>query len=185
MTTEINIINAALIKLGSDLINSRSQANSKSAKVANQLYDMLRQELLRRHPWNFATKRASLALLTTEPAFEYSYEFQLPADCLRVIRLRDPYQTYKIEGRKILTNDTTCQIIYIADIDDTSLFDPLFSNVLSIYLAYRMASAITGSSQLEQELGSLFTITLRDAKQVDGQEDSATQLITDTWTYDR
>jgi hypothetical protein len=185
MITEINIINSALIKLGIDIINSRTQDNNKAARTMNQLYDLKRQELLRMHPWNFATSRQSLALLTTDPAFEYSYEFQLPDDCLRVVRINNPYQEYKIEGRTILTNSSTCDIIYIADIDDTSLFDPLFASALADFLAFKAALSLTGSTAIQAQLGQEFQVALRTAKQIDGQEDSHSQLLTDSWTVDR
>lgn len=180
--TKIDIINAALIKAGCDIVSSLNQPNSRNARIAESIYDISRQEILRLHPWNFATERTALAALTDTPAFDYTYQYQLPADCLRVVRINIAESEYKIEGRKLLTDDSTVNLIYIKDIEDTSLFDVMFRSTLIAKLAMEFCSSIRMDQTATNLLAQQFEMTLRKAKQIDGQEQTADQLISNTWT---
>lgn len=84
----VDIINLALRKIGASDALSSAQLSADSvpnAKVANDLYSTVLDDLLRAYPWNFATKRAKLAPSATEPAFEFKYQYRLPSDFLRII----------------------------------------------------------------------------------------------------
>lgn len=56
METDLDICNSALAKLGVDPIDSLSET-SKAAVTCNELLVTIRQDLLRKHKWNFATRR--------------------------------------------------------------------------------------------------------------------------------
>ena len=99
----IDCCNSALQKVGAASITSFLD-NSREARACNLAYDSSRRAELRKHYWNFATKRAVLAPDATAPAFDFSYQFTMPTDCLRVQLPNDPNLDWKIEGRKILTN---------------------------------------------------------------------------------
>ena len=94
--------------------------------------------VLRSHPWNFANKRVELAQLTESPAFEYDFQFQLPADCLRVLKTDDELDIFKIEGRQLLSNNAIVKILYTSRIEDTTQFDSLFTETLSLMIGSKL-----------------------------------------------
>lgn len=165
------IVNRAMIKLGAELINDINEVDSKNARIAANIYVQIRRELLRSHPWNFAVKRVILASLTTDPAFGFAYQYQLPSDCVRVLRLNYPDIPYKVESNKVLCDESTLSLMYIADITDTEQWDPLFAEAYSSKLAAEMCLAITGSASLVTDLANLYEKQIRAARLADGQED--------------
>ncbi len=59
MATDEEIVNLALVQIGADRITSLTQ-ETKNAREANAIYDLVRDATLRAHPWNFAIKRVAL-----------------------------------------------------------------------------------------------------------------------------
>lgn len=185
MASQVEICNRALIRLGADTITDITE-NTKEARLCNVIYDAVRRDLLRSHPWNFAMKRANLASSTTDPEFQYMYAYTLPSDCLRVWDVYFTTFPYKIEGRTLVTDDNACYLIYISDEDDTEIFDSAFTSLLSIKLAMEMCYNITGQSTMVSVLQDEFNRIKREAKQFDGQEGSpATWDDTGSWLDSR
>src|SRR3546814_17640703 len=65
MTTEVSICSNALLRLGSDPINSFDEAdnfgsNIERARLCANLWPNVRRQFLRTHPWTCATKRLVL-----------------------------------------------------------------------------------------------------------------------------
>jgi len=183
-SSEVEICNSALIKVGADRIISLTDDTERARVVAEQ-YPKARDEMLRAHPWNFAIARVELGSTGT-PEFEFDNEFLLPSDCLRVLKtdLGDDDE-YKIEGRKLLTNNSSIKIKYIKRITDVSMFDASFTEVLAIRLAYDIAYRITNSSTQATALYQLYSLALRDARSFDAQEGSADRIISDEWLNSR
>lgn len=175
--SEVQICNNALIKLGGNTIISLSD-DTKVGRLCNKMYTIVRDDLLRAHIWNFALVRVTLARLATTPAFDYDFEYQLPSDCLRVIRIDDSRGEYRIEGRKLLTDENTIKLLYIKRVTDTSQFDSSFDNVLALKLASELAYSITNSVSLTKAIKEEFDREFRRAKMTDAQEDSLYVLQT-------
>jgi len=184
MSGEINICNSALIKIGVTPIVSFTD-NVKSAQVCNLLYPVIRDELLSFHYWNFAMRRKELALLSTTPEFGLPYEFQLPADCIRVRTVQSNDITFKIEGRKLLADSEIIQIQYISNETDPSQFSPQFKEAISSRLAANLAYSMTASRGLSKDLFDYSVIQLRDARSADGQEGIQDELEQDIWLESR
>lgn len=182
--SEVQICNNALIKLGADTITSLSD-DTKAARLCNKMYSIVRDDLLRSHLWNFAIEREALAQLSTNPDFGYTYQYQLPSDCLRVLRIKDSRAEYRIEGRKLLTDENTVNLIFIKRVTDTSQFDASFADLLALKLAVEIGYAITNSGSIVQGLNDLFERRYRRAKMIDAQEDSGYSLLTDTYLDSR
>ena len=81
MASVIQVANRALTKLGAARIISLGD-NNKQARAVASCFDDLRDAELRAHRWSFALVRTALPALTTTPAYEFQYEYQLPADFL-------------------------------------------------------------------------------------------------------
>lgn len=182
--SDVQICNRALIRLGADTITVLTE-NSKEGRLCNILYNQVRKALLRSHPWNFAIGRATLAASTTAPAFGFDYSYPLPADCLRVWQLYNSKSTYQIEGRTLLTDDTTAKIIYIKDITDTTKFDSLFSTIFSLRLAMELSYNITSNASVTAALTDEYMKLRREARLFDGQEGSTPTWDSGDWLDSR
>jgi hypothetical protein len=177
---DLTIANRALGRLGARAISSLSDTTAE-AKACAAAYEHVRDEALRSHRWNFARKRATLTVLEDAPEFEWSYQYDLPADCLRVMEINEsdvwalPSPLFEIEGRRILTDSPTLQLKYIAMVTDADLYDVLFVRVLVLSLAAEIAEKVTGSPQLVQQLlQEKESLTQGLARKIDANESRST-----------
>lgn len=164
MSTEI--ANLALTRLGQNRIHDIS-GESENAILCNLLYPKARDEVLRSHRWCCAIERQSLAQSDYEIGVEYKYQYQLPTDpyCLRVLGMPDnPYAVYEIEGRQLLTNETSALIKFIKRITNTSLFDSLLADAIVLKLALKLSYKIVPDLKVRVELRSEYRDVIDDAK---------------------
>lgn len=167
MASVLQICNLALARLG-DVANVSSidpPEGSVQAQYCAQFYPMVRDALLALHDWSFATKRASLAQLGTGwPEWDYAYA--MPADQINILGVlpsdaTDDYsvstgcgaagqyvtQPFSCEaderGRLVIYTDQADAVArYTARVTDTTLFSPLFTDVLVLRLAAALAGPI-------------------------------------------
>lgn len=181
--TSIN--NQALAKLGAKSISNIDTDDTNNAIKCRAIYENVRDELLRAYDWNCAIERAELAQLETTPEFGYSYEYTLPTApyCLRVLNMNNDYE-YKVEGRKLLTDQNECKIRYIKRITNPTQLDPLFIKVMVAGLASQLAVPIANSNTLKDRMDNEFQLAFLEAKManaIEGQEDDLDQAETDLW----
>lgn len=62
-SNDYDIVNMALVRLGANTVTSLSDG-SRNANAANEIFTMIRDDMLSMHPWNFATRRAWLDEVT-------------------------------------------------------------------------------------------------------------------------
>jgi len=178
--TKLQIFNYALIKIGDATIASPTE-NTPRAKTLNTLYDNIRDDLLRRSPWNFAKKQASLASNGNTPTYRWLYEYPIPADMVKLLETENQWP-YEIQGRLILSDATTpLKITYIARITDETLFDPMFSNALQTRLAYEASLRLTSDLSLQRVLRAQVTELETEAKAEDGKEADPREPHTYGW----
>lgn len=179
--TVIDCCNSALQRVGAASILSLSD-NSPEARACSVAYDSNRRDELRKHQWNFAITRAVLAPDSTAPAFDYTYQFSLPSNCLRVLRPATPDLDWQIEGRKILTNDSnTLYLRYVADIEDAAQWDTSFYNVVAGALAIDICEKLTQSNQKKQMLIQQYNDDLKAARRMDAFESGPEDAADDDW----
>jgi hypothetical protein len=176
MTSKTAIQNQGLQKLGLDPIISDAD-KSKSARAMLSAYNPMRQYELRAHNWKFAEVDKNLAVDTTQPIFSWTYAYQLPSDCLRLLQIAGirqslgsaSYRTgleglYTIKGRKILTNLTApLPITYTSDIEDTTLFDSNFTDMLACRLALQTCIHLTQNDKLKADIAREYKRSLNQA----------------------
>ena len=201
ISTEVDICNSALLKVGRDLISSLDDDNERARVVKNR-YALVRDELLTSHPWNFALPSLQLAVTLNTPIFDYSKEFQLPDDVLRILKTdlsevppsSDKRVTttfgfdlpaWKIEGDKLLANDGTVRILYIKRITDTSKFSSTFAEALALRLALDIAYRMTNDLNLVESLKQSYQVQLSLARSYDAQESDADNIATNDWLNSR
>ena len=190
-TSETEICNIALARLGNGLQITALSENSKAARFCNLMYATCRDSALRAHPWNFAVRRAVLAQDATAPAFEYSYRYALPSDpyCLKIIRTSMESEgypdDYRIEGRYLLSNEGTVSIEYIARITDVSQYDAQFTDVLCTLLAAEMCAPLTENASMTKTLWDMYKMKLPESRTSDAQEGTPRAFTADLWVSAR
>ncbi|CAN0544246.1 unnamed protein product [Laminaria digitata] len=185
MASIAGICNSALIKLGATTIMSLTEG-SRNANLCLEQYDKLRDDVLRSHVWNFATRRTRLARLAAAPAFGFDHAYQMPADWLRTITVHDNdggagAVRYRIEGRRILTGADTIWLKYVARIDDANDMDASFREALAWKIAIDLAVPITQSTTALREAEEGFRRSLVKARSVDAIEDFPDTLPESDW----
>lgn len=174
MASKIEIVNNALVTLGETTINSLSE-DTTAAKVANVKWDFSRRFCLRLQPWAFATERKELAQENTTPAFQFEYQYLLPADCVRLIQVYQDLD-YRLERNRILTNRETCRIKYVKDETNTGMWDPLFTEMVAAKLAYELAYTIPRMNSLIGTMYELYEEKYLLARVANSQEDYSDKL---------
>ncbi len=169
MASVVDICNGALNQLGASTILTLTE-DSKNARLCNARYTQVRDSVFRSHPWNCLQKRIQLAADTDTPAWGFTKQYTLPSDCLRVLTILDYDADYKIEGRKILTDNSTMKILYISREEDPNQYDELLRETLSASLAADIAYAVTSSNPTATNMFNLFQSKLKEARFVDSTE---------------
>ena len=179
-TSEVQICNLALSKISEQSILVLTE-NSPAARACNLVYEPMRDAVIRSHPWNFATARVGLAQLASTPAFGFLYEYQLPADFLRVIQMEHEDTTFKIEGEKLLTDDVEANISYIKKVTDPTQFDALFVEALATRIGAELANVLSENTATANMLKVEYGIKLAEARQADAGEGTPEEITADTW----
>lgn len=179
--SETDLVNDALSQIGASPITAIDDG-SVTANHAQRLYPPLRDAAIRAHHWNFAMARAKLAASATAPPSEFTYAYPLPSDWLKIVQYNGKTNTteYRIEGRDILTDDSTVEIVYLKRITNPDLWDSLFYQLLTTWLASKFASAIAKDARkAESLLKQALDVLLPIATAVDGQEGSVEAITVD------
>ena len=179
MTSVVEICNSALNMLGAANITALTE-DSRNARLCNQRYVPLRDAIFRTHYWNCLIKRVELAADATAPAYEFDKQYTLPTDCIRIIQvggfhngsssMLDSGQVYKVEGKKIVTNEEEIFLTYLAKITDPSVYDTLLVETIAARLAAELCYAITQSNTLAAQLNAVYLDKLKEARFVDASE---------------
>lgn len=169
MSSVIEIINVALVRIGAQTINALDEG-SVEANNANAIWPVVRRATIAAHPWNFAIKEQELAQTTDTPIAEYSYVFQLPPDYLRMVKVYGNGD-YKIVGRKIYTSYSSCKLKYVYDLEDTAAWSASFTDLVAQKLAFELAYPVTKSASLAQTMGTIYVEKLHAYTATDSQED--------------
>lgn len=177
MAAAVDIANSALNMLGATNITTLTE-DTKTARIANQRYAFVRDAVFRAHPWNCLISRVALSADSATPAFGYSKQFTLPTDpyCLRVLRLEDIDTVYRIEGRKLLTNESSIKIVYVGRVTDVNQYDTLLVETIAARLAADICFNLTNSNSLTAQLNQLYEEKLSEARFVDATEGTPQNL---------
>ena len=167
IASSVDIANSALTKLGEKRITALTD-NQKGAREINAVFELRRDKLLRAFNWNFAMKRTNLSALSDAPEWGYTYQYQLPSDCLRVVQVNDFYvipgfadfvgagpdeEPFRIEGATIVTDFVApLKIRYVRRVTSSGDFDAAFVEAFAYDLAFETCEAITQSSTKKESL---------------------------------
>lgn len=184
-TTEVQIFNSTLIKLGLPVIVTTDD-NVNRARLCKEQYPKIRDKLLRSHFWNFAIKRAALVESATDPAWGFTNQFDLPADFLKHNAIEDEsFNTIKFEGNKLLIDASSVNLKYVAQITDVAEFDATFVEALAWLLAADLAYPLVQSLSLKQDMENGAKNELKETKSYDAMEGTPEPVGADDWINSR
>lgn len=173
MPSLTEVANLALAMVGDERIVSLDTDTSKEAKLCLEFLPQVRNEALALHPWNFAKRRASLAASPEAPAFQWSAQYQVPANCLRVLAIQsdDPHEPWEREGDLILCNlAAPLRIQYVSRHEDTGAWSPLFVRLVAAMLAERLCIPLSASQGQRAQIAQELDDARRLARQIDAAE---------------
>ena len=177
--SDVSICSNALGYLGAQPITSLTDDPSERAKICNRVYATTRNALLQEHGWNFATVRVALNLLVDTPAWGYTSQFQLPVGLLQVVETDPKDLDYRIEGDKLLCNESAVNLKYIKEVTDPLLFSSHFVTALEYKLASVLAIPITGDVAKAQAMAGFLSDSLGKSKNLDTTADALQQYDAD------
>lgn len=166
----------------------------------NVAYVPVRDAELRRRRWKFSITRANLPALNTVPLNGvYSAQFQLPANCLRVLEVGDYWpgadtsdyrnrsvSEWTIEGEVILTNIAApLSLRYIQQITNPGLYDSAFAEALAARLAWETCEQITQSGEKRKLAIQEYKQAIQEATQANALETPPEFKADDSWMMAR
>jgi len=130
---------------------------------------------------------SSTDYIRRSPAFEFSYLYDLPSDCLRVWKIDDELAnpSWKVEGGQILSDNSSIEIRYLKDSTDYTLMDPLFYEAWATYTAWDCALELGRDMTVKDRLMEDFIKIIGKARFVDATENSQSSLDASDWTGSR
>ena len=192
------ICNMALSGIGAKRINDFSDNTESSPEViqCRLHYEQTRNALLRSFWWRFAGARAVLSERDDVPAVEdfgWDYWWILPNDFMA---MRYPYEgdtpgrpnnySYELQGRYMLSNRDSAEIVYTKKVEDESDFDPLFIEVFVLTLQQKFAMGIAGDVKLKESVKADLKQVLPRVRAMDAQErNSVGRYDRNTWNNAR
>jgi hypothetical protein len=182
--SEVAVANLALQGVGRGDFLVTLTEDTQAARLVRHQLPYSRDAVLRAYPWNFAQARGALPADDATPAFEYTYQYSLPSDCLWMHTLvdADADEKWCIEAGKILTNiGAPLNVKYTKRVTDLAASDPLFIQTLAAHIAASIAVPLTESSTKAESLWKVYQMKLREARAVDAQEGACESLPTGSW----
>jgi pterin-4a-carbinolamine dehydratase len=177
MANIVQICNLALSRVLAPAIQSLDDP-TREAQVCRRHLTIVREAVLNDFDWSFARRVAPLALTTVEhPAWDYVYA--KPADCLtprRIVNPADPKGSnpylridfevisHPSQGLQLIATDQDeAELVYTANIDNATVFDPGFVDCLAWRLAADIALPLRGDKQLLQVMNNAYMRALAAA----------------------
>jgi hypothetical protein len=182
-----SIANTALDYVGKDTVVDIDTATTPYAKHVQRNFDANFKNCLRKAPWPFALKRTTLSASSTAPVNEFAYQYNLPADCQKVVKIWPESGIYRKEGTALLTDESAVTIRYVSDecLQDPSHVDPDFAEWVALCLAYRVSWKISNSVDLRKELATAAQVAFSQAASIFSQEDTEEDISDSVWITDR
>lgn len=177
MQSTVHLYNTALARLGGDnltlLISPQEQ--STIGRICETVFPHVLDLTLAAFAWSFAVRRkilASPALEKDEANPDYPFAFELPADCVKPLRLEgragvNRFPAHVIEGNTLCCALTPAVLVYVFRARDPKSWPPLFADALAWGLAGELAAAVNNDSQKQQWCYQNHRVSLADAIAVD------------------
>ena len=157
-TTDVEVCSRALVLLGESSIDSLD-GDDDITTICNQVYPLVRAEVMTIHKWRFTIEKHQLARKTATPTNQYQYAFAQPSN-----RLDDPFAIYSdgsvgahpmiggwdIFGGDVYSDEPDLYGDYQVNIPE-SLWPPYMQVLMSLVLAGRLAEPVTDDTSKKRE----------------------------------
>lgn len=195
MTTQVDICNKAIVRLGGKMLTSTDGtlngvvADSLELKLCRLNYDLIRDIVTADRIWSFAIKRVILDVPdATQPLFGFGNQFPVPEDALNIWRVHytsgDDYLPYadnqsdvlgdwRVEGAFILANSNSINVEYIRRLDqlsDIALMTAGFIDTFSLRLAVELCNPIAQNNTLFATLNQEYEFRKMNSYAVNGSQ---------------
>jgi hypothetical protein len=190
MISEVSICNQALSWLGQNRITSLND-DSFRAELCRENYAFLRDAVIEERMWTFAMVRKQSETAERDE-FDMLWVHQLPSGWLKVFRVLRPASrtlnhvadpSWRREGNRILTSDTSSYLWGVQRITDTGQFSNMFVQCLASRMATDLAMPLTEDKKKQEAMWDQYTAKLNDAAATDGQQ-GANDYITQSRLVD-
>jgi hypothetical protein len=172
MTSQIDICNMAIGKVGGNRIDNIDEPSQVEAILCKDHYNTIVDSILESAEWSFAIKREVMSLDPSPPIFGYSYRYKLPTSCIRLLQCSEDSAfavdtPWAREGEYVLSESSTLYVRYIQHISDPMLYSGMFIEAVVLKLASALAIPLTGDKKLHEALMQAFENTRNDAANKD------------------
>jgi hypothetical protein len=169
------VCNAALAYISQKPIQLLTDTNDINARRCNTFFKTSVELVLREFEWSSAAKRVKLARNTSDPVFERTYQYNLPADCVKIIDVYtsetwSPYNRWNILGRKIQAESDTIYLKYVSYPDDIRDLDISLADSIALRMAIRMCTLFLKDKDQFQILQVMYKEAIRMARAMDTME---------------
>lgn len=179
---EVDAANAALRLLKHPAIASLDE-DTHVARTCSEAFGQVRDELLARHPWNFAKAWVTPARLQPDAAGPLKLRYPLPADCI-LVRFVEGLEAGEWDidaasltpgeiapaARMLVTNSTAPTVCYTRRIEAVVLWDHGFRAAFAAALAAEIAGPITRDGTEREGMEALAERRIMRAKRQDARE---------------
>lgn len=181
MAGKTEVVNQSLARFGAKRINDYDDASDTSLEAiyCRLFFEPTAQALMRSHWWRFAKDRVQLSQDTVAPVFGWDHAYHLPNDFLRSVMVWDGSDNptgeseydHELEGLRLLTDEDEVYLKYIRWVSDTGAWDPLFTEVFTLYLAKKLVIPLSQDIKLKQDIDNDLIPLLRQVRALDRQEE--------------
>jgi hypothetical protein len=196
VATQLELVNKSLSLLGEGLLTSGqlTTPDDDTSRTVVAMLDTARRGMLRDSRPNCARKYAFLVATLPEPVNpDFLFAYDLPADCLRAIRVLavEPeapviegigaplVSRWRVGGRVIFLDIEDPALEYIADIPETD-FDPLVDEAFAYYLAWQLAYPLTESRTMAADMQEQYLIA-QQRMQVTDENEGQVDRVDQAW----
>lgn len=181
MSSKVQLCNMALSRLGANTITSLTDGTTE-AKLCNTFFNDLSEEVISEGSWSSTIRRAALAKTTNTPVYDYTNEFQLPVDpkALKVLNVNESSANdidYVIEDDKLLTDEGSVKIRYIAFITDSEVWDVYLKRAFVSRLASELAYPLTGDDRKASSEFERYRLFLSEGLALNNQQGSKQSYV--------
>ena len=155
----IDLCNNALALLGEAPIQAIDPNGFLPQRMCYMHYHPTRRNVLREHPWLFATKNATLDSFATEDPQGHAIPHTIPADALCIRTCNAPGWTQR--GRQIFARPQQIEIKYTRDEEDLDLWSADALYLFTHRLAAMMCIPLINSTTLRAELMAQYDTKLK------------------------
>lgn len=196
MVDRITVSNLALGFFGENNQITDPEEDSTPARRVNNAWDAVRQFVLAKADWSFATRRINLAARIANnewPIIGYAFAYPLPADFIRPIDLGGLYldeDDFALEAgpaqRELLVDQAgPLTLRYVFDQQDVARWSPEFIEAFSMRLAWQIADGLTGDKGRKQQALDAYLRTISEAKGSDARQKAPRRRVEGEWTAAR